>query len=93
MSLDDERKHCEQVYEKWCFVKRIVELYAEGVSWKGCDLTDVDAIKAGVRSMLVTGVGDFNLVSRNGKRAISIQMPSNLHFDEPGHPFLFASTT
>lgn len=92
MSLDEERKHCERVYEKWYFVKRIVELYAEGVSWKGCDLTSVDTIKDGVRSMLVTGVGDFNLESQNGMQAISVEMPGNLHFEESGHPFLWPVT-
>jgi len=92
MNLDEERKHCERVYEKWDFVKRIVELYAEGASWKGCDLTGVDAIKDGVRSMLVTGVGDFNLESQSGTQTVSVQMPSNIPFEKSGHPFLWPVT-
>ncbi len=92
MNLDEERKHCEQVYNKWDFVKRIVELYAEGVSWKGCDLTGVDAIKDGVRSMLVTGVGDFNIEGQNGMQTVKIQMPRSNPIEEPGHPFLWPVT-
>jgi len=92
MNLDEERRYCKQVYEKWDFVKRIVELYGEGVSWKGCDLTGVDAIKDGVRSMLVTGVGDFNIERQSGMQTVSVQMPSNIPFEELGHPFLWPVT-
>ncbi len=91
-SLDEEREFCRGVYKKWDFVRGIVELYAEGISWRGCDLTGVDAIKDGVRSLLVTGMGDFNLKSQNGMQAISVEMPSNLNSEEPGHPFLWPVT-
>ena len=92
MSLEDEQKHCREVYEKWDFIERIVDLYAEGVSWKGCDLTGVNDIKDGVRSMLVTGVGDFNIKRQSGMQTVSVQMPSNIPFEKPGHPFLWPYT-
>lgn len=92
MNLDKERKHCKQVYEKWDFVKRIVELYAEGVSWKGCDLIGVDAIKDGVRSMLVNGAGDFKIRKQSGTQTVSVQMPIQFVEEEPGHPFLWPVT-
>jgi hypothetical protein len=92
MNLQEEQKHCKQVYEKWDFVKRIVELYAEGVSWKGCNLIEVDAIKDGVRSMLVTGVGDFKIRKQGGMQTISVQMPSIILIEESGHPFLWPAT-
>jgi len=92
MNLNNERKHCKRVYEKWDFVKRIVELYAEGVSWKGCDLIGIDASKDGVRSLLVTGVGDFNIERQSGMQTVSVQMPSDIPFEELGHPFLWPVT-
>lgn len=95
MSLDDERKHCKEVYEnkKLDFVKRIVGLYTEGVAWKGCDLIDVDAIKEGVRNMLVTGVGEFKISGQGETQKVSVQMPSqDLLEGEPGHPFLWPFT-
>ena len=94
MNLDDERKHCKQVYEKWDFVKRIVDLYAEGVAWKGCDKIEVDSIKNGVRGMLVTGTGEFNLKTPRGAQVLSIPMPKKyfLEDEQPGHPFLWPFT-
>jgi len=90
-SLDDERKFCRQVYENWPFVRSIVELYAEGVSWKGCDKLDIGSIKSGVRDMLVNGVGQFNLETQGG---IQVPMPQRFPFEgeEPGHPFLWPVT-
>lgn len=77
VNRDKERQRCREFYEKWDFVKRIVSLYAEGVSWKGCKVTapiepdriplqysqivDVGTIKNVVRDMLVEGTGHFNL--------------------------------
>lgn len=87
MNIEEERKFCEQVYKKWDFVKRIVELYAEGVSWKGCNVTGIDAIKDGVRSMLVTGEGDFTIEKRD--ETVKIQMPAPTPLEKPGHPFLW----
>lgn len=92
MNIDAERKHCEQVYKKWGFVKQIVELYAEGVSWKGCNLTGIDDIKDGVRGMLVTGEGDFKIKNQNGMQTVKIQMPRSSPIEEPGHPFLWPVT-
>jgi len=94
MNLEDERKHCKQVYEKWDFVRRIVDLYAEGVAWKGCDKIEVDSIKNGVRGMLVTGMGEFNLKTPGGAQVLSIPMPKKyfLEDEQPGHPFLWPMT-
>jgi hypothetical protein len=89
MNIDEEREFCDQVYKKWDFIKRIVELYAEGVSWKGCNVTGIEAIKDGVRSMLVTGEGDFKIEKRN--ETVRVQMPGN-PFEGPGHPFLWPVT-
>lgn len=90
-SLDEEREFCRQVYEKWDFVKRIVELYAEGVSWKGCAKLDIGAIKSGVRDMLVSGVGQFSVGTEGG---VQVPMPQRFPFEgeEPGHPFLWPVT-
>lgn len=90
-SLDEEREFCRQVYEKWDFVRRIVELYAEGVSWQGCDKLDTKSIKSGVREMLVSGVGQFRLETRG---SVQVPMPRRFPFEgeEPGHPFLWPVT-
>jgi len=77
INRDEERQRCRQFYEKWDFIKRIVELYVEGISWKGCkvvtpnepgkislkyrQIIDNGAIKNGVRDMVVDGIGDFVL--------------------------------
>lgn len=88
MNKDDIKKHCEEAYGKWDFINRIVELYMEGVAWKGCDLIEVEMIKEGVRSMLVTGTGSFNTTTN----IITIQMPRNTSVDNPGSPFLWPVT-
>lgn len=89
-SLADERAFCEQVYNKWDFVKKIVELYAEGVSWRGCNNLDVEAVKSGIRGMLVTGIGQFNL--KTGE-SIHVLMPPRFpsYGAEMGHPFLWTA--
>lgn len=33
---EEENRRCRELYEKWSLIKRIVELYVEGVSWRGC---------------------------------------------------------
>jgi hypothetical protein len=90
-SLAEERAFCEQVYNKWDFVKKIVELYAEGVSWRGCNNLDVEAVKSGMREMLVTGVGQFNL--KTGE-SIQVLMPPRFpsYGADKGHPFLWPAT-
>lgn len=90
-SLDEEREFCRGVYEKWDFVRRIVELYAEGVSWQGCDKLDIESIKGGVRDMLVSGVGQFTLETQG---SVQVPMPRRFPFEgeEPGHPFLWPMT-
>jgi hypothetical protein len=90
-SLAEERAFCEQVYNKWDFVEIIVELYAEGVSWRGCNNLDVEAVKSGMRGMLVTGVGQFNL--KTGE-SIQVLMPPRFpsYGAEKGHPFLWPAT-
>ena len=71
-SLDEEREFCRSVYEKWDFIRRIVELYAEGVSWQGCDKLDTESIKDGMRDMLVSGVGQFTLKTQE---SVEVPMP------------------
>jgi hypothetical protein len=90
-SLEEERTFCEQVYNQWDFVKKIVELYAEGVSWRGCNNLDEEAVKSGIRGMLVTGTGQFNL--KTGE-SIQVLMPQKSPFygAEKGHPFLWPAT-
>jgi len=91
-SLDEEQEFCRQVYQNWHFVERIVELYEEGVSWKGCDKLDVESIKSGVRDMLVSGMGQFSVKAEDGIQILPIPMPSNIPLEEPGHPFLWPVT-
>ena len=90
-SLDEERKFCRDVYEKWDFIRKIVELYAEGVSWQGCDKLDTKSIKDGVRDMLVSGVGQFTLKTQE---SVEVPMPKRFPFEgeEPAHPFLWPMT-
>ena len=90
-SLEKERAFCEQVYNKWDFVKKIIELYAEGVSWRGCNNLDAEAVKSGIREMLVTGTGQFNL--KTGE-SIQVLMPPRFpsYGAEKGHPFLWPAT-
>lgn len=92
MNLEQIRKHCREVYEKWEFIRQIVGLYEEGVSWKGCDKMEVEAIKNGVRGMLVSGTGDFNIKTESGTQAVATPIPSNIPFEEPGQPFLWPYT-
>jgi hypothetical protein len=89
--LEEERAFCEQVYNKWDFVKKIVELYAEGVSWRGCNNLDIEAVKSGIRGMLVTGIGQFNLKT---EESVQVLMPRRFPFygAEKGHPFLWPAT-
>jgi hypothetical protein len=88
---DEERQRCREFYEKWDFIKRIVELYVEGVSWKGCKVIAPNepekipsqyshvigdsALKDGVRDMLVDGVGNFNLKVADSTHVLPIPTP------------------
>jgi hypothetical protein len=89
-SVEEERAFCEQVYNKWDFVKKIVELYAEGVSWRGSNNLDVEEVKNGIRGMLVTGIGKFNLETGE---SIQVLMPPRFpsYGAEMGHPFLWTA--
>jgi len=85
---DKERKLCREFYERWDFIKKIVELYTEGVAWKGCKLIahsdtftispqysqiiDNDSIKDGVRNMLIDGIGTFNIKLGDSIHELSI---------------------
>lgn len=91
MNRDEERQRCREFYEKWDFIKRIVELYAEGVSWKGCkviapdepdtippeysQIIDDDALRNGVRDMAVDGIGDFGLKVIDSVHVLKIETP------------------
>ena len=108
INFDDERKRFKKCYERWNFVRRIVDLYAEGVSWKGCkviaptepnkipvqysQIIDTDAIKDGAHGMLVEGTGDFNLKVLDSVHVLRIPMPRNFPDEEPGHSFLWRPT-
>ncbi len=87
-SLEEERAFCEQVYDKWDFVRKIVEIYAEGVSWRGCNNLDVEVVKSGIRGMLVTGIGQFTLKTGD---SVQVLMPQRvpIYGAENGHPFLW----
>ena len=91
-SLGDEQEFCRQVYQDWHFVRQIVELYEEGVSWKGCDKLDIESIQSGVRDMLVSGVGQFSVKTEDGVQVLPIPMPRRMFLKEPGHPFLWPVT-
>jgi hypothetical protein len=101
----NEQQRCRKFYENSGFVRRIVDLYAEGVSWKGCKvitpaepdkipvqyshIIDVDAIKNGVRDMLVDGTGKFNLKVLDSVHVLSIPMPGESPTEEPGRSLLW----
>ena len=105
INRNNERERCRQFYEKWEFIKRIVDLYAEGVSWKGCkvitpaepdkipaqysQIIEADAIKNGVRGMLVDGTGDFNLKVLDSTQVLPILMPREDPIAEPGRSLLW----
>ena len=110
INFEDERKRFKKCYEKWKFIRRIVYLYAEGVSWKGCkvispdepdkipsqhnQIIDVNAIKDGVRDMLVDGTGDFNIKVLDSVHKLPIPvLPSSFLQDAAaGHSFLWRPT-
>lgn len=91
IKFEDERKRFKESYEKWGFIRRIVDLYAEGVAWKDCkviaptesdkipsqysQIIDADAIKDGVCGMLVDGMGVFNLRVLGSAHKLSIHVP------------------
>lgn len=98
INFENERKRFKESYKKWKFIRRIVDLYAEGVSWKGCkviapaepdkiplqysQIIDADAIKDGVHGMLVDGTGDFNLKVLDSVHVLSIPMPKEAPIEE-----------
>lgn len=100
-----EQQQCREFYEKWDFVRRIVALYAEGVSWRGCKviapsepdkipsqysrIINIDTIKNGVRDILVDGIGDFNLQIQDSPHKLSILMPPEGPLEEAGRPLLW----
>lgn len=102
INREEEKRRCRQLYDKWDFIKRIVELYVEGVSWRGCkviaptepgrippeysQIIDDEALKNGVRDMLVDGVGSFKLKVINSDHVLEIPTPreSFLQDAEPG---------
>ena len=102
INREEEKRRCRQLYDKWDFIKRIVELYVEGVSWRGCkviaptepgrippeysQIIDDEALKNGVRDMLVDGIGSFNLKVIDSACVLEIetQKESFLQDAEPG---------
>lgn len=105
MTYAEERQRCKRCYEKWDFVRRIVALYEEGVSWKGCkviapadpdiigskysEVIGVDAIKKGVRGMLVEGVGEFDVQIGGHPCRLSILALRRSPLEAQGQPFLW----
>jgi len=103
----EEWQRCRRCYERWDFVKKIVALYEEGVSWEGCrvitpadpdkipseynEIIGIDAIKYGVRGMMVEGVGEFEAQIQGHPRKLSILAPpkSPLRIEAAGQPFLW----
>lgn len=94
INRDEERQRYRQFYEKWDFIKRIVELYAEGISWKGCQVVtpnepekippkyrqiiDNSAIKNAARDMVVDGIGHFSLKVMDSVHVLKIETPREL---------------
>jgi hypothetical protein len=107
MAYAEERQRCRRCYERWDFIKKIVVLYEEGVSWEGCtvitpadpdkipseysEIIGIDAIKDGVRGMMVEGVGEFETQIQGHPRKLSILAPpkSPLRIEAAGQPFLW----
>jgi len=108
---EEESRRCRELYEKWDLIKRIVEFYVEGVSWKGfrlisptepgrippeySKLIDDEALKNGIRDMLVDGVGSFRLKVKDSEHLLKIETPreSFLQDAEPGgRPFIWSAT-
>jgi hypothetical protein len=110
INFESERERFKKCYKKWKFVRRIVDLYAEGVSWEGCkiialtepdkiplqysQIIDADAIKGGVRGMLVDGTGDFNLKVLDSVHVLSIPVLKEAPIEEAqlGRSFLWRAT-
>ncbi len=108
---EEESRRCRELYGKWSLIKRIVELYVEGVSWRGCkvitptepgrippeysQIIDDEALKNGVRDMLVDGVGSFKLKVKGSEHLLEVKTPreSFLQDAEPGgRSFLWSAT-
>jgi hypothetical protein len=107
VNLEEERKRCREFYKSQDFIQRIVELYVDGVSWKGCKIIvlneaekkhplnveiDDKSLKDGIRNMLVDGIGEYKIKVGNSELTASIPMPpDNLIDILVGRSFLWAS--
>jgi len=108
---EEESRRCRELYEKWSLIKRIVELYVEGVSWKGfkviaptepgrippeySQIIDDEALKNGVRDMLVDGVGSFKLKVKGSEHLLKIKTQKEYPLEdaEPGgRSFIWSAT-
>lgn len=108
---EEESRRCRELYGKWNLLKRIVELYVEGVSWKGCkiitpteperiplaysQIIDDEALRNGVRDMLVDGMGSFKLRLKDSEHLLEIRTQKEyaLQDAEPeGRSFLWSAT-
>ena len=108
---EEESQRCRELYEKWRLIKRIVELYVEGVSWKGfkviaptepgrippeySQIIDDEALKNGVRDMLVDGVGSFKLKVKGSEHLLKIKTQKEYPLEdaEPGgRSFIWSAT-
>jgi hypothetical protein len=105
INRDKERQRCRQFYKRWEFIRRIVELYVEGLSWEGCNvmtpsepdkiqlqyrqIIDDETLKDGLRDMLVDGIGEFNLKVLGSAHVLSIPMQKEFTDEESGRSILW----
>jgi len=108
MSVEEERRLSRELYSKYSFLKAIIGIYVEGVTWGGCQLifktkdqTDdtivnigANELKTGVQNMLIDGVGDYQLKISGEKKSITITMLPEFSFamEEGGQPLLWPVT-
>ncbi len=108
MAYKEEKRLSRELYEKHEFLRRIVDIYTEGVIWKGCRLicnrdagsrTDeqiielgADELRDGVRNMLVDGKGNYQLNIFGNEHMISIAMRPGFPGKEEGEPLLWPAT-
>lgn len=108
MSYEEERRLSRELYNKYEFLRDIVSIYVEGVTWGGCQLvceekdgnneliTDIgaDDLKVGVQNMLIDGHGDYKLNIFGKENVITITMLPEYPFagEEGDRPLLWRVT-
>ena len=108
MAYEEEKRLSRELYSKYKFLRDIVALYIEGVTWRGCQLlcnekdgtskliADIssNALQSGVQNMLIDGHGDYELNILGKERVITITMLPEypLAGEEGGRPLLWTVT-